>query len=101
MTGPALAIQGQSLTKIYGSGNVQVTAMEDVSFSLLSGEVVALLGPSGSGKTTLLTIMGLIMGQLRVNFSKEKHSLQTDLSPKSICEHIVGNLLVLFCKRQV
>ena len=60
MTGSALAIQGQSLTKIYGSGNAQVTAMEDVSFALLGGEVVALLGPSGSGKTTLLTIMGLI-----------------------------------------
>ncbi|MDA8408363.1 MAG: ABC transporter ATP-binding protein [Deltaproteobacteria bacterium] len=60
MTAAASAIQGQSLTKIYGSGNAEVTGMEDVTFSLSIGEVVGLLGPSGSGKSTLLTIMGLI-----------------------------------------
>ncbi len=60
MTDQTAAIQGQALTKVYGSGNAEVTAMEDVSFSLSNGEVVALLGPSGAGKSTLLTIVGLI-----------------------------------------
>ncbi len=50
----------EGLTKIYGSGDVEVVAMRDVSFSLSNGEVVALLGPSGAGKSTLLTIIGLI-----------------------------------------
>jgi putative ABC transport system ATP-binding protein len=50
----------QALTKIYGSGNVEVVAMRDVSFRLSEGEVVALLGPSGAGKSTLLTVIGLI-----------------------------------------
>ena len=60
MTGHSIAILAEGLTKIYGSGNAEVTAMQDVSFSLDSGEVVALLGPSGAGKSTLLTIVGLI-----------------------------------------
>jgi putative ABC transport system ATP-binding protein len=60
MTGHSAAILAEGLTKIYGSGNAEVAAMQDVSFSLDSGEVVALLGPSGAGKSTLLTIVGLI-----------------------------------------
>lgn len=57
-SGPAIEIFG--LTKIYGSGNTEVVAMNDVTLRVERGEVVALLGPSGSGKTTLLTAIGLI-----------------------------------------
>lgn len=55
---PAVEVRG--LTKIYGSGNTEVVAMRDVTFSVARGEVVALLGPSGAGKSTLLTAIGLI-----------------------------------------
>lgn len=48
------------LTKVYGTGNTEVVAMRDVTFTVGKGEVVALLGPSGSGKSTLLTAIGLI-----------------------------------------
>jgi putative ABC transport system ATP-binding protein len=54
------AIKAEGLTKIYGSGHAEVVAMRDVSCTLASGEVVALLGPSGAGKSTLLTVIGLI-----------------------------------------
>jgi putative ABC transport system ATP-binding protein len=54
------AVETHGLTKIYGSGNTEVVAMRDVTFSVRHGEVMALLGPSGAGKSTLLTAVGLI-----------------------------------------
>jgi len=48
----------QGLTKVYGSGDVEVRALRDVDFDIAAGEIVVLLGPSGSGKSTLLNIMG-------------------------------------------
>ncbi len=45
------------ITKTYGSGRTQVTALDHVSFSLDAGRLLAILGPSGSGKTTLISII--------------------------------------------
>lgn len=48
----------ENLCKIYGKGENQVKALDNVSFSVNKGEFIAIIGPSGSGKSTLLHILG-------------------------------------------
>ncbi|WP_049924388.1 ABC transporter ATP-binding protein [Halopiger djelfimassiliensis] len=63
-------IHTDGLRKTYGEGTDAVTAVDDVSVSIDSGEVVGLLGPNGAGKTTAIkSILGLVLpdrGTIRV-----------------------------------
>jgi putative ABC transport system ATP-binding protein len=54
-----LEIEG--LSKIFGSGRLEVRALQDINLSVAAGDLVALMGPSGSGKTTLLLCISLIL----------------------------------------
>lgn len=51
-------ISFENVRKVYKSGEVEIEALHDVSFSIEKGELCVIVGPSGAGKTTLLNILG-------------------------------------------
>lgn len=53
-------LEVRDLTKIYGLGEVQVRALDGVSFTVATGDMVCIMGKSGSGKSTLLRQLGLL-----------------------------------------
>ena len=55
---PLLDLQGVS--RVYDTGRIAVTALQDVNLMVAHGEFVAIVGPSGSGKSTLMNILGCL-----------------------------------------
>lgn len=53
-------LEVKSISKTYGSGDITVHALRDVTFSVPKGEYVAIVGESGSGKSTLLNMIGAL-----------------------------------------
>lgn len=53
-------IEVRDLVKIYNTGDVELRALDEVSFSIDNGEFVAVMGPSGSGKSTTMNMLGCL-----------------------------------------
>jgi putative ABC transport system ATP-binding protein len=74
-------IKVENLNKIYGSGETEVKALNNVNLTIEKGEFVAIIGPSGSGKSTLLHMLGgldipssgeVIIGHTKIQSLKDK-----------------------------
>jgi putative ABC transport system ATP-binding protein len=76
-------IEGKNLTKIYGSKETEIHALDGVSFNIEKGEFVVILGASGAGKSTMLNILGG-MDRATSGMYKIEDVVVTDLNEKKL-----------------
>src|SRR3954453_2130918 len=74
---PTAVIDLHSVTKTYGNGKLEVTALTAVDLVVERGEFVAIMGPSGSGKSPLMNIIGCLDVPTRGRFSLDGVDVRT------------------------
>ncbi len=84
-------IETIDICKYYGVGDARVMAVNQISLSIKSGEILLIMGPSGSGKTTFLSMMGGLLsadeGEViidGININKIKSTQLPDIRAKTI-----------------
>lgn len=71
----------QGITKRFGTGHTEITALKGIDFEVKAGEFISIIGPSGSGKSTFLTIAGGLQNPTTGTIMIGQHSF-TDLTGK-------------------
>jgi putative ABC transport system ATP-binding protein len=86
-----VSIEIRNVSLVFGDGDQQVTALDDISLELQAGELMAVLGPSGAGKSSLLAVCGGLLtptsGQIfidGVEITAIKKSRLTDIRREKI-----------------
>ncbi|MBK21335.1 MAG: macrolide ABC transporter ATP-binding protein [Flavobacteriales bacterium] len=88
-------VETKNLEKIYSDADLEVRAVDGVSFDVKEGEFTAIVGPSGSGKTTLLNIIG---GLDAPNYGSVKVASQelTEMSKSELIDFRLHNIGFVF-----
>ncbi|MGH1287359.1 ABC transporter ATP-binding protein [Bacillus toyonensis] len=73
------------VSKVYGEGNTEVTALHPMSLDVKAGEFIGIVGPSGSGKSTLLSIAGALLSPSKGDIYIREHNI-TKLSQKEMTD---------------
>ena len=73
------------VSKVYGEGNTEVTALHPMSLDVKAGEFIGIVGPSGSGKSTLLSIAGALLSPSKGDIYIREQNI-TKLSEKEMTE---------------
>ena len=76
----------EHVKKIYKSGDMEVTALSDISLSLSEGEFAVILGSSGAGKTTLLNLLGGMDSATSGKITLDGKDI-TALNKKGLCDY--------------
>jgi putative ABC transport system ATP-binding protein len=73
------------VSKVYGEGNTEVTALHPISLDVKAGEFIGIVGPSGSGKSTLLSIAGALLSPSKGDIYIREQNV-TQLSEKEMTD---------------
>ncbi|MBE7106756.1 ABC transporter ATP-binding protein [Bacillus cereus] len=82
---PASLLKLDKVSKVYGEGDTEVTALHPITLDVKEGEFIGIVGPSGSGKSTLLSIAGALLSPSKGNIYVSGQDI-TSLSEKEMTE---------------
>ncbi|PEB55160.1 hemin ABC transporter ATP-binding protein [Bacillus pseudomycoides] len=80
---PASLLKLEQVSKVYGEGDTEVTALHPITLDVKEGEFIGIVGPSGSGKSTLLSIAGALLSPSKGNIYISDQNV-TNLSEKDM-----------------
>ncbi|OTY59851.1 hemin ABC transporter ATP-binding protein, partial [Bacillus thuringiensis serovar graciosensis] len=83
------------VSKVYGEGNTEVTALHPMSLDVKAGEFIGIVGPSGSGKSTLLSIAGALLSPSKGDIYIREQNI-TKLSEKEMTDSRLKKIGFIF-----